>query len=92
MDRQELKRIIIKGYSTDKNIIVEFSNNGPQIPAENIEKIFRKFYSTKRSKTGTGLGLSIVKNVMEDHHAKINVSSTPELTTFSLIFPKPATA
>jgi PAS domain S-box-containing protein len=92
MDNQEVKRIRIKGYSSPENIIIEFSNNGPQIQKEDIQKIFRKFYSTKRSKSGTGLGLSIVKNVLEDHRAKINVSSTPEETTFSLTFPKPATA
>ncbi|MFN9710975.1 MAG: sensor histidine kinase, partial [Bacteroidota bacterium] len=92
VDGQEVKKITINGYSSEQNIIIEFSNNGPKIAEENIQKIFRKFYSTKRSKSGTGLGLSIVRNVLDDHRAKINVSSSNEQTTFTIIFPKPKNA
>jgi signal transduction histidine kinase len=92
MDDQSDKRISIRGYTTENNVRVEFSNNGPQIPAENLQKIFRKFFSTKRTKSGTGLGLSIVKNVAETHHAKIEVSSDPEKTTFIINFPLPITS
>jgi signal transduction histidine kinase len=90
MDDQEEKKIEIKGYAKDNQVIVEFSNNGPQIPDENLQKIFRKFFTTKRTKSGTGLGLSIVKNVVETHHAKISVQSDSEKTTFRIVFPKPS--
>ncbi len=89
MDNQEDKKISIRGYTINNLVRVEISNNGPQIPAENLQKIFRKFFSTKRSKSGTGLGLSIVKNVVETHHAKMEVSSTNEKTTFLINFPLP---
>jgi PAS domain S-box-containing protein len=92
MDDQADKKISIRGYTTENNVRVEFSNNGPQIPAENLQKIFRKFFSTKRTKSGTGLGLSIVKNVVETHHAKIEVTSDPEKTTFIINFPLPNTS
>jgi signal transduction histidine kinase len=89
MDDQEEKKISIHGYTLNGIVRVEFSNNGPQIPAENLQKIFRKFYSTKRAKSGTGLGLSIVKNVVESHNAKIEVHSIPDKTTFVISFPSP---
>jgi signal transduction histidine kinase len=89
MDDQEEKKISIHGYTLNGIVRVEFSNNGPQIPAENLQKIFRKFYSTKRAKSGTGLGLSIVKNVVESHNAKIEVHSIPDKTTFIISFPLP---
>ncbi len=92
MDDQADKKISIRGYTTENNVRVEFSNNGPQIPAENLQKIFRKFFSTKRTKSGTGLGLSIVKNVVETHHAKIEAISDPEKTTFIINFPLPNTS
>jgi signal transduction histidine kinase len=92
MDDQADKKISIRGYATENNVRVEFSNNGPQIPAENLQKIFRKFFSTKRTKSGTGLGLSIVKNVVETHHAKIEVTSDPDKTTFIINFPLPNTS
>jgi signal transduction histidine kinase len=89
LDDQEEKKIMIAGYTKDNQVIVEFSNNGPKIPEENLQKIFRKFFTTKRTKSGTGLGLSIVKNVVETHHAKIGVESEEGKTTFRIIFPKP---
>jgi signal transduction histidine kinase len=90
MEVQEEKKISIRGYTVNQQVRVEFSNNGPEIPEESIQKIFRKFFTTKRTKSGTGLGLSIVKNVVETHHAKIEVTSSPEKTTFIINFPLPA--
>lgn len=89
MDEQEEKKIEIAGYTKDNQVIVEFSNNGPKIPEEDLQKIFRKFFTTKRTKSGTGLGLSIVKNVVETHRAKISVESDEGKTTFRISFPKP---
>lgn len=48
---------------------VEFSDAGPGVPAENKEKIFTPFF-TSRAK-GMGLGLSIVKGIIEAHRGGI---------------------
>lgn len=69
------------------NIVVE--NNGPKIPETIQNEIFNKFYTTKSSKNGTGLGLNIVKNIIEDHDAKIHLSSTEGSTKFIITFNKP---
>ncbi|MFZ5517106.1 MAG: sensor histidine kinase [Candidatus Zhuqueibacterota bacterium] len=52
-------------------IIVRDMGNG--IPAEDLEKIFEPYFTTK--KRGMGLGLSIVKRIIEDHDGKIAIES-----------------
>jgi len=50
---------------------MRFADTGPGIPAENREKIFAQFFSTKT--TGFGLGLAITKKIVEDHGGSIQV-------------------
>ena len=88
MEGQSEKKIIVQTKLIDDDIVVSISNNGPKIPNEIIHNIFKKFFSTKREKSGTGLGLSIVKNVLDEHGARISVNSDDDLTTFSIVFPK----
>lgn len=52
-------------------IVIEDTGRG--IPAEDIEKIFEPFFSTKRK--GTGLGLAIVHQIIEGHGGEIKVKS-----------------
>ena len=54
-----------------EGIIIRVADNGPGIPAENLERIFEPFFSTK--KNGIGLGLAIVKNIVEEHKGFIKV-------------------
>ena len=76
-------------YAEDEsNHIISFSNNGPEIPAHILPKIFDAFYSTKKRGDGTGLGLNIVKNIIEKHDGKITCESTEQNTTFTVILPK----
>jgi two-component system NtrC family sensor kinase len=56
-----------------------FSDSGCGIPAENLEKIFEPFYTTKER--GTGLGLAITRQIIEHHHGEIRISSDPETGT-----------
>lgn len=61
-------------------------DNGIGIPAENLDRIFDTFYSTKPN-SGTGLGLAIVKKTVEMYGGTIRVASQPERgTVFTLRF------
>ena len=66
---------------------------GTGIPADKLPKIFDSFYTTKKGpdesgKGGTGLGLSLCKRIIERHHGKVRVESTPgKGTAFTLRFP-----
>ena len=73
---------------TDNTIEISIENNGEKISDETMKLMFNKFFSTKLKSNGTGLGLSIVKNVLDEHSAKIEVSSSAERTVFRTIFPK----
>jgi signal transduction histidine kinase len=53
---------------------MRFADTGPGIPAENRERIFAQFFSTKT--TGFGLGLAITKKIVEDHGGSIQVRDT----------------
>src|SRR5499427_9702405 len=75
----------------EANAVIEVTDNGRGIPAENLPNIFRPFYTTKGD--GTGLGLSLARRIVEDHHGRINVTSTVgKGTTFAVLLPLQATA
>lgn len=54
-------------------IEVKISDTGIGIPAENRDKIFNPFFTTK--KDGTGLGLAISYRIVENHKGSISVQS-----------------
>lgn len=66
--------------SAKNTLLVEVKDNGPGIPAEDLKRIFERFYRVEKSRSkgkgGTGLGLAIVKHILEGHKSKIAVSST----------------
>lgn len=74
-----------------KKVIV--SDTGIGIPAEQIDRIFERFYRVDKSHSretgGTGLGLSIVKHAAQINHARVDVhSKLGEGTTMEIIFPE----
>ncbi len=61
------------------------SDNGMGITAENKEKLFEPYFTSKR--TGIGLGLATTLNILRAHHAEIEVESEPgKGATFRGIF------
>ncbi|MFY7668628.1 MAG: PAS domain S-box protein, partial [Crocinitomicaceae bacterium] len=86
MDEQEQKYIGIFSKIEDNRLQISFENNGPKIPNEVQENMFKKFYTTKEKKSGSGLGLSIVNNILTDHNASIDVFSDDEITRFTVTF------
>lgn len=54
---------------------IRISDTGPGIEPENRERIFEPFYTTRTH--GVGFGLSIARLVIERHHGRIFVETTP---------------
>ena len=80
-------KLSVKISPDDGFVRIEIADTGSGIPAENLEKIFEPYFSTKE--TGTGLGLAIVQKIVDVHHGSIDVESTlGEGTKFTVKLPK----
>jgi len=78
----------VKSYLDNRTIKIDISDTGEGISAENKEKIFDPFFSTKAVGEGTGLGLSVSYGIIKQYHGDIQVES--ELgkgSKFSIILP-----
>ena len=73
------RRIIISGEPRDKRIRVSVYNDGTNIPDEDIQRIWEKFYKVDKARTraygGSGIGLSIVKAIMDAHGQNCGVEN-----------------
>lgn len=56
--------IKIEVLDKDKEILINFRDDGKGIADENLKKIFDPFFTTKRGSGGTGLGLHVVYNII----------------------------
>ncbi len=68
--------ITLSTRSANGKTIITIADNGQGISKENLDKIFKPFFSTKEYGKGTGLGLSITKRVISEHGGEISVKST----------------
>ena len=54
---------------------VNIHDNGPGIPEDRREDVFRPFFTTKAS--GTGLGLALVQKIVVTHNGRVTVGASP---------------
>ena len=55
---------------------IEVEDNGPGIPADQMDHLFSPFVSSKKSR-GTGLGLPVSQKILNEHGGRILVDSVP---------------
>jgi signal transduction histidine kinase len=58
-----------------ENAIVRIADNGPGLPAEIMDRLFKPFATTKS--TGTGLGLALSRHLVEHYHGTLEIHSEP---------------
>ena len=72
----------VNAVSSGENVRVSVINEGPGIPDDFHESVFKPFaqaeMSSKRCRGGTGLGLSICKEIVEQSGGAIGFESEPE--------------
>ncbi len=64
-------------------------NTGEAIPADQLDRIFQKFYQCDESHAtqGNGIGLAVVKKVVDLHGGTIDVTSDDLKTVFAVTLP-----
>ena len=73
-------------YALPSRVRVEVHDDGPGISADDLERIFSPFFTTKPQ--GTGLGLAIVRKVVDAHDGTIHATSAiGHGTTFTVTLP-----
>ena len=77
----------VRTQASEGGVRIEVSDSGQGLTAEECERLFTPYYTTKQH--GTGLGLAIVQSVVSDHHGRISVSSeSGRGATFTIELPK----
>lgn len=80
------KRITISFRYHDNLVRTSVFNTGEQIPEEELDKIWIKFYKVDKARTreygGSGIGLSIVQAIMDSLHQKCGVINHPDGVEF----------
>jgi two-component system, OmpR family, sensor histidine kinase BaeS len=73
------------------DLLVSIANTGEQIPAEDLDHVFERFYrvekSRDRARGGAGIGLAIVKQLVEAGGGKVGAESADGQTRFWFSLP-----
>jgi two-component system NtrC family sensor kinase len=62
-------------------MVVTVADNGPGIPAADLNRVLEPFYSTAAPGSGLGLGLSICDTIVRNHGGSLVLKSTENVGT-----------
>lgn len=84
---QAEKQLTVNITETRESYVFEVGNNGPAIPEEMRESIFRRGFTTKKGE-GHGQGLAIVSDILAANRGTVSFSSDEKETVFKVVFEK----
>ena len=88
---EQKKDVVVDLKKEKDSIILTVSNYGEEIPIDEMNKIFERFYridkSRNRNEKRYGLGLSIAKSIILKYKGEITVNCKEGITTFKVRLP-----
>jgi signal transduction histidine kinase len=85
--------VIVASETVNGAPVISITDDGPGIPTNQRDQVFKRFYRLEQSRytPGNGLGLSLVAAVARLHGARIEMSDNSPGLQFKLWFPAPGT-
>jgi signal transduction histidine kinase len=81
-------RLEVRTRNESGAVMVDVTDEGCGIPAENLPRVFEAFFTTKPEDRGTGLGLAVCRRVVEAHGGTLGVRSVAgKGSTFTVTLP-----
>ena len=82
--------ILVEGFQTEGQVVLRFTNDG-EIPADQLDHIFEKFYRLDTSRNsatgGSGLGLAIARDIVRLHSGEVSARCENGRTIFTVLLP-----
>ena len=82
---REAVRVVLRAEQRDGWVVCSVTDNGPGIPADDLPRIFERFYQVDKSRVrrseGSGLGLAITQEIVRAHGGRIQAESVEGLGT-----------
>jgi signal transduction histidine kinase len=84
-------QVTVEVKESDGGAVISVADDGPGIPVDECQHVFKRFYRLEQSRRtpGNGLGLSLVAAVARLHGARIEMVDNVPGLKFQLWFPSP---
>lgn len=89
-EKEGEKQLHVEIWEDKTDYFFNIYNNGPMIPKENLELIFKQGFTTKKEE-GHGMGLAIISRILKENNGSIKVSSNENKTSFQVKIKKMTT-
>ena len=84
-------RVTVRAERRPADVLVSVANTGDRIPADDLPRVFERFYrvekSRDRARGGAGIGLAIVKQLVEACGGRVGAESADGATRFWFSLP-----
>jgi len=84
-------RVTVRAERRPSDVLVSVANSGEPLPADDLERVFERFYRVEKSRDrehgGAGIGLAIVKQLVEAAGGRVGAESGDGLTRFWFSLP-----
>ena len=81
--------VVLNSYVTQEELYIEIHDNGPGIPMDQREEVFKPFFRLDESRNkdsgGVGLGLAITRDIISNHGGQVYIESSELLAGIKLV-------